>query len=261
MSILRKIVEQKKERLSSAKSKTPLARLRSMLKEADNPRAFTSAVKRESEQMRFIAEIKKASPSQGVIRQHFDHREIALIYEDRKADAVSVLTEEDFFQGSLEYLPEVKKIVTMPLLRKDFIIDEYQLFEARAFGADAVLLIAAILDLHQAEEYYALTRELGMAAIFEIHNEKELETGLAIQAPIIGINNRDLTTLRTDISTTARLKKELPHDCIVISESGIQNRDDVIVLDQSGVDAILVGTCLMESPDIGKKIDRLRGVD
>lgn len=260
MSVLHKIVEQKKERLSSAKSKTPLRSLRSMLKDIASPRAFPSAVKRDSEQIRFIAEIKKASPSLGVIRQHFDHREIALIYEDRKVDAVSVLTEEDFFQGSLDYLPAVKKTVTTPVLRKDFIIDEYQIFEARAFQADAVLLIAAILDVHQAEEYYALTQELGMAAIFEIHNEKELETGLAIQAPIIGINNRDLMTLRTDISTTLRLKKELPHDCTVISESGIHNRDDVIVLDQSGVDAILVGTCLMESPDIGKKIDSLRGI-
>ena len=170
-----------------------------------------------------------------------------------------MLTEEDFFQGSLAYLPEVKKTVTAPVLRKDFIIDEYQIFEARAFQADAVLLIAAVLDRHQAEEYRALTEELGMAALFEIHNHNDLETGLATRAPIIGINNRDLTTLRTDISTTVRLKKELPGDCIVISESGIHSRDDVILLDQSGVDAILVGTCLMESADIGKKIDFLRG--
>lgn len=261
MSVLRKIVEQKKERLVSAKSKRPLRTLRSLLKDTDTPRAFTSAVKRGSENIRFIAEIKKASPSQGIIRQHFDHIEIAVIYEDRKVDAVSVLTEEDFFQGRIDFLPAVKRTVTTPVLRKDFIIDEYQIFEARAYHADAVLLIAALLDLHQAEEYRALAEELGMTAIFEIHNHKELETGLAIQAPVIGINNRDLTTLRTDISTTLRLKKELPQDCIVISESGIRNRDDVIMLEQSGVDAILVGTCLMESPDIGKKIDSLRGVD
>ncbi len=259
MSILDKIVEKKKECLRSVKSKTPLQSLRSMIKDTDAPRLFASAVKRDSEHIRFIAEIKKASPSRGVIRQHFDHREIAAIYENRKVDAVSVLTEEDFFQGSLAYLPEVKKTVTAPVLRKDFIIDEYQIFEARAFQADAVLLIAAVLDRHQAEEYRALTEELGMAALFEIHNHKDLETGLATRAPIIGINNRDLTTLRTDISTTVRLKKELPGDCIVISESGIHSRDDVILLDQSGVDAILVGTCLMESADIGKKIDFLRG--
>ena len=259
MSILRKIVEQKKERVSYAKSVTPLAELKNAIKNIPAPLNFSKAVKRDNSPLRLIAEIKKASPSKGLIRPDFSHTAIASIYEAKKVDAVSVLTEEDFFQGRLEFLEDVKKIVSCPVLRKDFIFDEYQIYEARAKKADAILLIAAILELKQAEEFLHLARELGLSVLFEVHDFAELETALRINAPVIGINNRNLKTLAIDLNTTFELKKEIPGDRIVVSESGIKTRDDVLRLEEAGVDAMLVGTFLMESQDIAGKIDVLRG--
>ena len=249
----------KKERVASAKMRVPLARLKSAIGDREASRDFQKTVKRDTGNLRIIAEIKKASPSKGLIRADFSHTAVASIYEAKKVDAVSVLTEEDFFQGSLKFLEGVKKIVSCPLLRKDFIFDEYQIYETRANSADAVLLIAAILDLKQAEEYLHLSFELGLSVLFEVHNFDELEKALRINAPVIGINNRDLKTLSIDLATSARLKREIPSDKVVVSESGIRKREDVEMIESAGIDAILVGTCLMESPDIGRKIDELRG--
>jgi indole-3-glycerol phosphate synthase len=260
MSVLEEIVKKKNERLSVTKSKTQLKELKTLIKDSDPPRNFTEAVKRGSDNIRFIAEIKKASPSKGVIRERFDHIEIATIYEKSRVNAISVITEEDFFQGSLAFLPEAKKTVTVPVLRKDFIIDEYQIYESRAYGADAILLIAAILDRNQASEYMHLSMESGMTVLFEIHDYEELEKALFINAPILGINNRDLKTLSTNLNTTFELKKEIPKNYIVVSESGINGRNDMVSLDKEGVDAVLVGTCLMESRDISEKINELRGM-
>jgi len=260
MSILRKIVEQKKGRVSYAKSVTPLSALKNTIKDAPEPKDFYRAVKRDGPSIRLIAEVKKASPSKGLIRADFSHTAIASVYEDKKVDAVSVLTEEDFFQGSLEFLEDVKKIVSCPVLRKDFIFDEYQIYEARARKADAVLLIAAILELKQAEEYLHLAGELGLAVLFEVHDFAELETALRINAPVIGINNRNLKTLSIDLNTTFELRKEIPGDRAVVSESGIRTRADVLRLEEAGIEAMLIGTSFMESKNISGKIDELRGL-
>jgi indole-3-glycerol phosphate synthase len=259
MSLLRKIVDQKKERVSYVKSITPLASLRNTIRNIPEAKDLTKVLKRNNSAIRLIAEIKKASPSKGLIRADFSHTAIASVYEAKKVDAISVLTEEDFFQGKLEFLEEVKKIVSCPVLRKDFIFDEYQIYEARAKKADAILLIAAILELKQAEEYLHLAQELGLSVLFEVHDFAELEAALRIKAPVIGINNRNLKTLAIDLNTTFELKKEIPGDLTVVSESGIKTRDDVLRLEAAGIDAMLVGTFLMESQNIAETIDLLRG--
>lgn len=260
MSVLRKIVEQKKTRVSYAKSVMPLASLKNTIRNIPKTKDFAKVLKRNNSPIKLIAEIKKASPSKGLIRADFSHIAIASIYESKKVDAVSVLTEEDFFQGKLEFLEDVKKIVSCPVLRKDFIFDEYQIYEARAKTADAILLIASILELKQAEEYLHLAQELDLSVLFEVHDFAELETALRINAPVIGINNRNLKTLAIDLNTTFELKKEIPGDRIVVGESGIKTRDDLLRLEEAGVDAMLIGTALMESGDIAKKIDVLRGI-
>jgi indole-3-glycerol phosphate synthase len=259
MTILDKIIAKKKERLFSVKGNIPLSELKAVIRDIEKPGDFAGAVRRGAEEIRLIAEIKKASPSRGLIRRDFDHLGIAAVYEDRKVAAISVLTEEDFFQGNLAFLSDVKRHTTRPVLRKDFIFDEYQIYEARANRADALLLIAAILDTVQAEEYLALARELGMAVLFEIHDYEELEKAVTVNARIIGINNRNLKTLSTDLSHSLTLRKEIPEDRIVVSESGIRTREDVLKVAAAGIDAILAGTCLMESSDIGVKIDQLLG--
>jgi indole-3-glycerol phosphate synthase len=259
MSILQKILEGKRNRLSYSKSKISLTELKSRIKEIERPRNFQTAVKRDSGSIKMIAEIKKASPSKGLIRSNFDHKKIADVYAEKKADAISVVTEEDFFQGRLEFLADVKNIVSCPLLRKDFIFDEYQIYEARANHADAVLLIAAILERNQAGEYLHLINELGMSALFEVHDHEELEMPLRLEAPIIGINNRDLKTFNIDLETSIKLRNEVPAGRIVVAESGIDTRDDVIRLQDSKIDAVLIGTSFMKSTDIGRKMDELRG--
>jgi indole-3-glycerol phosphate synthase len=259
MSILGKIIEKKKDRLKDAKHRLPFKELKALIKDNDRPRHFGDAVRRGSGNIRFIAEIKKASPSKGLIREDFNHMKIAVLYEQKAVDAISVITEEDFFLGKWSFIPDVKKITTRPVLRKDFIVDAYQIYEARAQRADAVLLIAAVLDAVQAEEFLHIAHDLGMGVLFEVHDREELETVLKVNAPIIGINNRDLKTLRIDLGTTQGLTQEIPSDRVVVSESGITTREDVLRLEAAGVDAMLVGTSLMESHDISQKIDELRG--
>jgi indole-3-glycerol phosphate synthase len=259
MTVLEEIVRKKKEHLSRAKYKTSLSELKSLMRDIKAPRDFRGAVKRNGGSPKIIAEIKKASPSKGLIRADFDHKKIASVYEIKSVDAISVITEEDFFQGRLTFLSDVKQIVSRPLLRKDFIFDEYQVYESRAHGADAILLIASVLEKNQADEYLHLARELEMAVLFEIHDSKELETALAVNAPIIGINNRDLKTMEINLNTSFTLRKEIPADRVVVSESGIRTRDDVLRVESADIDAILAGTCLMEAADIGGKIDQLRG--
>lgn len=259
MSILDRITEKKKERLDRVKGKVPLGDLKAQIAKAETPRDFRGAVQGEKGCIRLIAELKQASPSKGAIRTAFDPKGIARTYEEKAVDAISVLTEEDFFCGDLRYIPAVKSVVTKPLLRKDFIFDEYQIHESRAWGADAILLIASLLDRVQAGEYLALSRELGLSVLFEVHSFDELEKALRVNAGIIGINNRDLGTLAVDLNTTFLMKKEIPPDRIVVSESGIKTAEDIERLAAAGVDAVLVGTALMEADDIGKKIDELMG--
>lgn len=257
MSILDRITEKKKERLEYVRGRVPLSDLKARIRDAERPRDFRAAVRKGRGRIRLIAEIKQASPSRGAIRKVFDLGDIARTYEKKPVDAVSVLTEEDFFYGDLKHIPSVKGIVTKPVLRKDFIFDEYQIYESRAWGADAILLIASLLDRVQAEEYLALCREEGFPALFEVHSRDELDKALRVDADIIGINNRDLKTLAVDLTTTLLLRREIPSDRIVVSESGIKTGEDVVRLADAGIDAVLVGTTLMESQDMGKKIDEL----
>jgi indole-3-glycerol phosphate synthase len=243
------------------KARIPSTELREVIRDTPAPLDFGSAIKREGEPLRLIAEVKKASPTRGLIRKDFDLGAIVAVYKQKRVDAISVLTEEDFFQGSLAYLTLVKKITALPVLRKDFIVDEYQIFEARANHADAILLIAALLEAGQAGEYLHLAGDLGMSVLFEVHDNHELEMALTVAAPIVGINNRNLKTLEIDLDTTFALKKEIPADRIVVSESGISARDHVLRLEAAGIDAMLIGTSFMESRDIGRKIDELRGTE
>jgi len=259
MGILDEIVLRKRQRLEDLKAAVSLKELKKRIADSEKPGDFMSPLKRSGEEkIRLIAEIKKASPSRGIIRKDFDHKSIAALYEKKKAvRAVSVLTEEDFFQGSLSFLHDVKKVLSKPMLRKDFIFDEYQIYESRAFAADAILLIAAILERNQAIEYLHLARELGLSVLFEVHNFREVETALSAGSRIIGVNNRNLATLQVDIGRTFELRKEIPRDRIMVSESGIRTREDVKRIEDAGADAVLVGTSLMETQDIGGKIDEL----
>jgi indole-3-glycerol phosphate synthase len=206
-----------------------------------------------------IAEVKKASPSKGLIREDFDPVRIARTYEAHGADCLSVLTDEEYFQGSKTYLSGAREAVGIPLLRKDFIIDYRQVYEARLIGADCVLLIAAILDRRKLGEFLKLAEDLGMDALVEVHDRAELESVLELEAKLIGINNRNLNTFVTDIRHTEQLIPHVPRDATIVSESGISSRAEVEYLGSLGVHAVLVGEHLMRQPDIGRAVDELMG--
>ncbi|MDH3773741.1 MAG: indole-3-glycerol phosphate synthase TrpC, partial [Deltaproteobacteria bacterium] len=225
---------------------------------ASKPRDFTAALEHGGRPA-VIAEIKKASPSAGEIRANFEVAEIAASYERAGAAAISVITEEDFFQGKLGYLTEVKTAVSLPILCKDFIIDPIQVVAARAAGADALLLIAAILEQSSLLELLAMARDLSMACLVEVHNEEEMERVLTTDARIIGINNRNLRTFQVSLDTTFKLRPSIPSDRLVVSESGIQEQSDLQSLAAAGVDAVLVGTSLMRAEDPGQKLRELMG--
>ncbi|TAN40623.1 MAG: indole-3-glycerol phosphate synthase TrpC [Nitrospirae bacterium] len=257
--MLAEILKKKQERLADAKRRMPFADLKSRLSDIKPSLDFAAAIRKQDGRIRLIAELKKASPSKGLIRKDFEPAHIASIYEEKGASAISVLTEEDYFQGHLSYIAAVKNVSSLPALRKDFIFDAYQIYEARANHADAILLMASVLERGQAAEYLCLAHETGLSVLFEVHNEDELETAFLIKTPIIGINNRDLKTLKIDLSTTFRLKAQIPAGITVVAESGIKGRDDVRLLEKANVDAVLIGTAIMSSQDIGKKIEELLG--
>jgi len=256
--ILDEIIAHKKEELAETKRQTPLTNIKSEASDAGPARGFGRSLTGPGD-MRLIAEVKKASPSRGVIRDDFDPVMIAKAYEESGASCLSVLTERKFFQGSLDHLGRIRKAVTLPLLRKDFIIDEYQIHEARAAGADAILLIAACLETQQLGDYLGIARRLGLDALVESHTYAELDKSLLAGATLVGINNRDLRTFTVSLQTTLDLIKDIPDDCTVVSESGIKTRDDVLRLRQAGVDAILVGESLLREKDIGRKVKELLG--
>ncbi len=261
MSILRKILEAKREELEERKRKMPLSVLQMRLAEAPEVRPFAAALKRKAgEPIRLIAELKKASPSKGIFRSDFDAEEILLAYEQSPASALSILTDEKFFLGSLDNLLLARQMTTKPLLRKDFILDPYQLYEARVYGADAVLLIVAALDDAKLIDLLSLARELGMDALVEVHTETELERAIEAGAKLVGINNRNLQTFEVDLGTTLRLRELIPNSCVVVSESGIETREHVKALEDAGVDAILVGEALIRSDDPKAKARELLGV-
>jgi indole-3-glycerol phosphate synthase len=242
--ILDTIVARKKEEVAALKARGIAA----LAQEISPPRGFIRALT-DFPGVAVIAEAKKASPSKGVIRPDFDPVAIARSYQTGGAQALSVLTDVDFFQGSLAYIPAVRAAVTLPVLRKDFIIDPLQIREARAYGADAILLIAAILETSQIEEYQGLALELGMDALVEVHDEAELEKAVAAGSRLIGVNNRDLRDFSMDLNTTFRLQKMIPAEIPLVSESGIRDHRDMVRLAAHGVRAALVGETLMRAAD------------
>jgi len=261
MSILRKILEAKRAEVETRKKQVPLEALKERLSEAPLVRPFAQALKRrEGEPIRLIAELKKASPSKGVFRGDFDPEAILRAYEQSPASALSILTDEPFFQGSLENLSLARRITTKPLLRKDFLVDEYQVYEARVHGADAVLLIVSALDEKKLRDLLSLSRELGMDTLVEVHTENELEVALKVGATLVGINNRNLENFEVDLGTTLRLRRLVPDDSVIVSESGIESREQVRQLEEAGVDAILVGENLIRSPDPVAKAKELLGI-
>jgi indole-3-glycerol phosphate synthase len=258
-TILDKIVATKLQEIAAARAQTPDADLERRLREAPPIRDFRAALDRPGT-VQVIAEIKRASPSAGLLRTDFDPVAIARIYADHGAACLSVLTDEPFFQGQLSYLATIRKAVGVPLLRKDFILDRYQLLEARLAGADAVLLIAECLDGEALPRLFREAAELGMQCLVELYDAANLPRVLACGARLIGVNNRDLRTFVTRLEHTIDLAKEMPPDVCLVSESGIRNRADVLWLQERGVRAVLIGETLMRAADIGAKLDELRGV-
>jgi len=251
--ILSKILEQTQKDLARRKNRVSPAELDEAISLQPPARDFAASL-RSTAQPVIIAEVKKASPSKGLIRSDFDPVAIARRYEECGASAVSVLTEEHFFQGRLDYLMRIRQAVSIPLLRKDFIIDSYQVYEARAAGADAYLLIAAALETKLMRELIDLGKTLGMHALVEVHTEEELNRALRASASIVGVNNRNLKTFKTDITTTLQLRPLIPDSIVTVSESGISTPADIQRLRACGIDAFLIGESLMHEADPGLKL-------
>ena len=253
--ILKKIVQTKIDEINLQMQNNDLQMLQACIDKQAPPLNFAGSL--WGSEIKIIAEVKKASPVRGIFRKDFDHREIAKIYADNGASAISVLTDEEHFQGSLEYMKDVKEIViskSIPVLRKDFILDKYQIFQSRAFGADAVLLIVSMLTKEKLQELFELTQSLWMQSIVEIHDETELETALEVGAEIIGINNRNLHNFVTDIEVTEQLAPKIPNGKIIVSESGIKNINDINRIQKAGVNAALIGESLISSKNIATKL-------
>ena len=256
-TILDEIMEWKRGEVARCKRTKPQQAVQAEAASASSPRGLATALR--SPGVSLIAEVKRASPSKGLLRPDLDPVALARAYEANGAAAVSVLTDQRFFQGSLDDLRAIRQSVGLPVLRKDFTLDPYQVYEARAAGADAVLLIVAALGNDGLRALYGLTVELGMDALVEVHNEAELERALAIKPRIVGVNNRDLRTFEVDLGTTARLRLQVPGDTVIVAESGVRSRADVMRLAELGVDAILVGESLVRAEDTGKKVRELVG--
>lgn len=256
--ILDTIVARKKDEVAELKKNGIRLPAEFLEREIDPPRGFTRSLL-DYEGVSIIAEVKKASPSKGVISPDFDPVEIALHYEKSGAQAVSVLTDVDFFQGHLRYLMQVREAIGLPVIRKDFIIDELQIDEARQHGADAVLLIVAILDESQLRDYQAMAAGMGMDVLVEVHDEGELEKAMRAESRLIGVNNRNLKDFSMDIGTTFRLKKLIPDSIPVVSESGLKSSDDLRRLAEEGIAAALIGESLMRSGSSGTLLRELRG--
>lgn len=246
-TILTKIVDKKQEELTELKRKYTVCQMKEEAESVPIPPSFEEAMKKEG--LSIIGEIKKASPSKGMIKENFQPKELAETYESI-VDAVSVLTEKNFFQGKIEYLSQVKQTISLPLLRKDFIIDPIQIYEAKARGASCLLLITAILDVKKLTEYIQLAEGIGMDALVEVHTLEETETAKKAGAHIIGINNRNLDNFIVDLDTTRILRQSIPEDIVVISESGFHSKEDIIKLQNIHIDGILVGEGFMRTDDM-----------
>ena len=259
--ILTEIVEQKREEIENSKSRISQEELLRKIKKSSagkRPNAFKHAIDKPHK-IHLIAEVKKASPSAGLIRKDFDPLKIALAYEANGASAISVLTDKKFFRGSLSHLKEIKKNVSLPVLRKDFIIDEFQIYESIAAGADAVLLIADLVSAEDLKKFIDIGRQFNIDFLVEAHTEEDVKKAAGAGCEIIGINNRDLHTFKVDVNTTTRLLKIMPEGKVAVSESGISTKEDISYLRSLGVNAVLVGEALMRSEDIGAKMRELMG--
>lgn len=251
--ILNKIIATKVKEIAASKTLLDDNAIEALAESQDEPRDFIGSIqlKLENNQAAVIAEIKKASPSKGVIRADFRPAEIAKSYELAGAACLSILTDIDYFQGSPDFLKQARAACSLPVLRKDFMIDPYQVFEARAMGADCILLIAAALELEQMQQLETLAHSLGMAVLVEVHNAEELAQALKLDTPLLGINNRNLRTFEVTLQTTLDLLKQIPTDRIIVTESGIFTSDDVQLMRDSNVHTFLVGEAFMRQPDPG----------
>ena len=258
--ILTRIINEKRLEVEESKKNLALEKLLGIISEGriEPRRNFRNSITR-NHRIHLIAEIKKASPSCGVLREDFDPVKISRIYEMNGANSISVLTDEKFFQGKLSYISKVREVTTIPLLRKDFIIDEYQIYESFIAGADAILLIADILSEEELTSFLSIVNSLNMSSVVEVHSEWDLEKALKVNSPILGINNRDLHTFKVDINTTSRLIRLIPKGKVIIAESGITGYDKVMFLKSLGIDAVLIGEAFMRSPDIGARVREVMG--
>ena len=257
--ILEEIAAKTRERIEVRKREHPLTEVRAVAKAMDGKTGFPFERALAKPGMSFICEVKKASPSKGIIAEHFPYVEIGREYERAGADAISILTEPFYFQGSNDYLTAIRNEVSIPLLRKDFTVDEYMLYEAKQIGADAVLLICAILSQTQLEEYAGIARELGLSALVEAHDEQEIQMALKAGAKIIGVNNRNLKDFTVDISNSVRLRELVPREILFVSESGMKTRTDIARLEKNGTNAVLIGETFMRSSDKAGMLRELRG--
>jgi len=257
--ILNKILATKREELAVEQAKKTLAAMQVLAENASKPRDFVGAIRNKIAlgKAAVIAEIKKASPSKGVIRADFKPAEIAASYEQGGAACLSVLTDVQYFQGSAEYLKQARNACNLPVLRKDFMIDAYQVYEARAMGADCILLIAAAIDLAKMCELESVAHKLGMAVLVEVHNGEELSSALQLQTPLLGINNRNLRTFDVTLDTTFELLPRIPQDKIVVTESGIFTADDVALMRKNNVHTFLVGEAFMRQDDPGAELKKV----
>ncbi len=257
--ILKKILARKREEIAERSARQPLDALKEAAAQADAPRGFLDALRRRAVEgdAAVIAEIKKASPSKGVLREHFVPADIAASYQQGGATCLSVLTDVDFFQGADVYLQQARAACALPVLRKDFVIDPYQVWEARALGADCILLIVAALDDTALGELWQLATDLGMDALVEVHDAEEMQRALATPAPLIGVNNRNLRTFETRLGTTGQLMQGFPAERLLVTESGIHTRDDVERMHAAGIHAFLVGEAFMKAEDPGARLREL----
>ncbi len=259
--ILEKIVEHKRGEVATRRAATDEAALMALIERQAPTRGFADALHARiaARQPAVIAEVKKASPSKGVIREHFEPVDIAIDYERHGATCLSILTDESFFQGADDYLRSARAAVSLPVLRKDFMVDRWQILESRAIGADCILLIASVLSAEELASFSALSHELGMDVLFEVHDDHELDKVLALSPRLVGVNNRDLRTFETSLDTTIGLLSRMPADCDVITESGIHHRADVDRMVDSNVYGFLVGEAFMRADRPGKALAALFG--
>ncbi len=260
MSILEEIIQHKKQDVVKKQTEIPFSRLFDMAKDCEQSRGFGKALKAKDE-IAIIAEVKKASPSAGIIREDFNPVEIAKAYKDGCATALSVLTDENYFQGQLSYLQLIRNTVDLPLLRKDFIIAPYQILEAKVNGADAILLIVSALSKDQCRELVAAAKEYQQDFLVEVHSTSELEFALGEDFDLIGINNRDLSTFTVDLATTEKLTPIVPADVTIVAESGIKTRQDIERLSKANIDAVLIGEAFMRQDDMTAAVQEFTGIE